>query len=190
MTPRSFGSAAIDANQHGSENRCVKLVREYIEEGLNGGRRDVVAELFSPNFRDHDPLVVPGLLEPRFPTLGGIREIYALIQFLLHPGVDFNFKLEDAFSSGNQVAYRLFGQGTIELVGPDDESPASRVGGSGTSVGTRKVDVLGATLAIEPDGMSEGTILGDRYQVLVSRVGIFSVAAGRLAQHWGRATIQ
>lgn len=139
------------------------LVEAFVDKGLNGGQPDMVDELFSTSFRDHDPLQLPSA--PPSAGMSTIRDVRAIIEFLARPEVDIVFHLEDVFGTGDRVGYRLFGQGTIEL---PEGSPL--VGGP-----------LGRVDA--------NPVLGNRLHVEYRSTGVFRLAAGRLVERWGPVVI-
>lgn len=67
---------------------------------INASALDVLDDLYSPAYVDHDPL--PG--QPS--SLDGVRTGLAM---LVSPEVDPRFYLEDCFAVGDRVAYRIFG---------------------------------------------------------------------------------
>lgn len=94
-----------------------------------------------------------------------IRDVRAIIAFLAAPQVDIAFTLEDAFGGADRVAYRLFGQGTIEL---PDSSP----------------------LLAGPVGrVDQSPILGNRLHLEYRTTGIFRLVGGRLVERWGPVVI-
>jgi len=67
---------------------------------INASDLDALAELYSVGYVDHDPL--PG----QSPGVDGVR---AGLEMLTPAEVTPRFHLEDCFSSGDRVAYRIFG---------------------------------------------------------------------------------
>ncbi len=159
----------------------LSLLRSFVDNALNGERLSVISDLFSPSFEDHDPIVIPGILpmDPR--GRSGLSDIHAITRFFSQSRVDFKFVVEQAFEHEDCVAYRLFGQGYIGLETDD----------SSESLGLfRRLAVTNANMAASTVGFAEGTILGDRYLVVVTRVGMYRVANGRLVEHWGQAVVK
>ena len=80
-------------------------VSELLIEGvLNTRSPDIVQQVFSSQYVDHNPL--PGLGH----GLGGIHQ---LLQFLSHEDVDIVFTLERSVSDNESIALQIFGEGTV-----------------------------------------------------------------------------
>jgi predicted SnoaL-like aldol condensation-catalyzing enzyme len=84
-------------------NTPKRLVCRYVDEILNGKQVDLLDEVFSPLYLDHDPV---------FPGNTGRKAIHSFIQILSQDHFDVWFTLEDALAEGDRIAYRLFGEGT------------------------------------------------------------------------------
>ena len=128
----------------------VDLVRRYVEDILNHRRTEEISEIFSVEYRDLHPLIIPGVLNTAQPDGGTIADLTALVDLLAQPGVDVHFTLEDVFAGPHdRVAYRLFGEGTVPLVDtqPANGHPGSSEG-SATSGGTsvRKLAIPNTSL--------------------------------------------
>jgi hypothetical protein len=148
--------------------RGVDLVRSFVDDCLNGHRRDAVETIFSPAYRDHHPLRVPVAgEEPAAGWAGTTRDVQVVIDFLAQDSVDIAFVLEDVFGTDDRVGYRLFGEGTLALA---PSSGLLRPGG-------------------EPEASApisgSGHLVGNRLHVEYLSIGIFKVAASRLAERWG-----
>jgi steroid delta-isomerase-like uncharacterized protein len=121
-----------------SNGKSEDLVRRYYEEALNPGRFDLLDELLTEDFWDHEEL-------PGFPPSGeGLRQKYAMLRAGFP---DFAFTIEDLFGAGDRVAARVTARGSHE----------GEFGGR------------------PPTGR----------RFAVASVGIFRVADGRIAEHWG-----
>lgn len=104
------------------------LLERLVDEGLNGHDDSVVATLFSPRYRDHHPLSVPGA-DRTAGRMGSTQNMRDVIAFLAGC-TDIKFTLEDAFATGDRVGYRLFGEGTVHLPRTPGARPASPGGAS------------------------------------------------------------
>ena len=81
----------------------VDLVRQYYDEALNPGRFELLNELLTVDFVDHEELRgIP-------PTRDGLKQKYGLLRAGFS---DFGFTVEDLFSTGDRVAVRLTVRGT------------------------------------------------------------------------------
>ncbi|MDA8367843.1 MAG: nuclear transport factor 2 family protein [Actinomycetota bacterium] len=80
---------------------------------LNDHSREALHALVAANFVDHHPIVF-GNQYPDQPVAGSLTTMQTLIEALDHPSADLTFHLEDAFATGDRVAYRLFGSGQVE----------------------------------------------------------------------------
>ena len=84
-------------------DRDEDLVRRYYDESLNPGRFELLDELLTVDFVDHEKLRgIP-------PTRDGLKQKYALLRSGFS---DFGFTVEDLFSTGDRVAVRLTVRGT------------------------------------------------------------------------------
>lgn len=83
--------------------RAKELLQTCVDELLNLERMELVAQLFSPTFVDHDPL--PGGRPDR-------RGLERALSDLFASAARIRFTLEAAVSEDDLVAYRLFGQGS------------------------------------------------------------------------------
>lgn len=133
----------------------VVLLERLIDEGLNGHDEAVVDELFSPRYRDHHPLTVPGA-DRTAGRMGSTQNMRAVIAFLAGQA-DVKFTVEDAFAAGDRVGYRLFGEGLVRIPRPPGGPPAP------------------------PGGAPDGATVHLTYRC----VGIFALAAGRFVERWG-----
>lgn len=159
----------------------LALMSLLVDELLNNCCSSMISKVFQENFVDYDPIEVPALQTAGSGGLGGIQGIHTLMAFLSQPGVDFRFVLEDAFGDEDRVAYRLFGEGQINLVDSVAEA------GGDASDRLRRLD--GSTLVLQSTGAPIGTVVGNRYQVVLRRVGIYRIAGSRFAEHWGQLRI-
>jgi hypothetical protein len=159
------------------------LVDCYVDDILNGldvGKVDLV---FSPSFRDFDPLQIPGVLTPSLPNAGTIQDVKSLVSILSQPGVDIRFTLEEIFEGARgQIAFRLFGEGVVPLADATDErtdpAPSDR----------RTVKKLAVRdTALDFGGLSPetGNLIADKLQVTYRCVGIFKAHNQQLLQRWG-----
>jgi hypothetical protein len=85
------------------EGTGKRLVARLVEV-MNARDLDALGDLFTEDFVDHDPM--PG--QP--PGSQGMR---SGLEALATQGEDVSFHLEDCFSSGDRVAYRIFGTWTV-----------------------------------------------------------------------------
>jgi len=79
------------------------IYERFVQEVINGGRLDVVDELFAPDYVDHTR--PPGAPE----GLDGVRAIPALFRGAFP---DVSFTIEDMVGEGDTVASRVTGSGT------------------------------------------------------------------------------
>jgi hypothetical protein len=159
------------------------LVHQYVDQTLNGADLGSVRALFAGNFRDHDPLRIPGVLEPGGP-IGGIDDIEAQVRLLAGDGVDIRFTLEECFSGGEgRVAYRLFGEGTVPVMSTGDHRSTT------DKRKVRKLGIAGTRLAFEGVDGPGGRIINDQLHVLYRCVGMFSIIQDRLAERWGAVNV-
>jgi predicted ester cyclase len=88
-------------------DRDEDLVRRYYGEALNPGRFELLDELLTADFLDHEELRgIP-------PTRDGLKQKYAMLRAGFP---DFGFTVEDLFSTGDRVAVRLTVRGTHDGV--------------------------------------------------------------------------
>ncbi len=88
-------------------DRDEDLVRRYYGEALNPGRFELLDELLTADFLDHEELRgIP-------PTHDGLKQKYAMLRAGFP---DFGFTVEDLFSTGDPVAVRLTVRGTHDGV--------------------------------------------------------------------------
>jgi hypothetical protein len=138
----------------------LHLVRDYVTAVLNGGDSASIPRLFSENYRDHDPPVIPALGLAPTPGWGTRRDIQMLCKALHRPGVDLVFVLEDVFQAGDRIGYRMFGSGSLLRGTSGYRAPAD------TSKAKHKA-------VSRPEYVS------------IQVTGIFRVAHERLAERWG-----
>lgn len=156
----------------------VDLVRLYVAEILNGTNIHAISQLFNPRFVDHDPLRIPGVIRPTR-SVGTVADVRQQTLLLAMPGVDIKFHLEDVFQSPvGDVAYRVFGQGTVPLAAPDENGSAL----------PRAMRVPGTSLAFV--GSNDQRVLGNELHLAYRCVGIFRVSDGKLMERWGVMQIE
>ncbi len=172
-------------------DNSVRLLDRFVKEVLNDHRHVAISEIFRPTFRDHDPITIFGSA-PHLP-LGrdDIDGLFALSGFLSQPEIDFQFIIEDVFAVSGRIAYRMYGQGSIKIDDAADGRNGNEIlpGLPGRFGTLRRLKVSGAEMAVSTRGFHEGTVLGGRYLVMVSRIGIYKVVDNKLAEHWGTAVI-
>ena len=134
----------------------------------------MVPEVFAMSFRDHNPLRLPGFLEPYRKNWGTAGDVYNLLIFLRSPLVDLGFSLEDVFSSGDRVCYRLFCEGTVRTVHERDPNPMG--------------DQAMQSMKVDADNHYEDPSSDGVTRLLLERVGIFRVFERHLIEHWGSFT--
>ncbi len=160
-------------------NTPERLIHTYVDQTLNGPDLESVRTLFAVNFRDNDPLRIPGVIEPGG-VIGGIQDVESQVRLLARDGVDIRFTLEECFSGANgRVAYRLFGEGTVPLTKTEVQR------GPTDSRRVRKLGIAGTRLAFEGDNGPGGPVINDQLHFVYRCVGMFSVAQDRLAERWG-----
>lgn len=82
----------------------IAASRRFIDEAFNGGNFDVIDELTSDDFVDHDPLVGDTDREGAKQSLAGYRGAFP----------DLQMTIEDIFAAGDKVVYRWTAEGTFE----------------------------------------------------------------------------
>jgi steroid delta-isomerase-like uncharacterized protein len=102
------------------------IVRRVIKEAQEGGKLDVVDELFAEDFVDHTPL--PGLP----PTRDGVRMLFAGLRAAFP---DLTVTIEEQIADGEKVATRKTFRGTHQ--GPFMGIPAT-----GNAVTFEAIDIL------------------------------------------------
>ena len=157
------------------------LVRDFVESVLNHHDQSLIDYLFSERYTDHDPLRIPGLLEPG--AIGTIDDLKKSVCFLSFSEIDFHFTLEDLFSVGNKVAYRLFGDGTLKVVVDGNANMDAR--NENSSISRFRFSASEQWVGSLP----LGSLLGNSLHVAYDCSGIFHVQEGKLATHWGTAKI-
>ena len=149
---------------------------------LNHQRIVDIPRLFGSTFVDHDPLVIPGFIEPQLGVGAGLANLEMMLQFLATPDVDFQFTLEDSIVSANQdrIAYRLFGQGIIRI--PDAaEQSADPISQSGTIRPAQNEANRGTDGVVIPADKLLGTMLSVEYCC----TGFFRIEDRRISERWG-----
>lgn len=119
LPARGRGGASIG---HLDGRRLV----ERLVELMNGGDIAALDDLFADDFVDHDPMPGPA----------GVAGVRLGLEMLSAQGENVRFHLEDCFSSGDRVAYRMFGTWTVppELVFQRELAPAATVSLSGVGI--------------------------------------------------------
>jgi hypothetical protein len=163
----------------------VESLSRYVDEVLNGACVDPLNELFTPAYRDHHPLRIPGLLEPR-ENRGTFDDLKKLVALLASPLINLAFALEEVIPGKDRVAYRLFGEGTIRL----STEPLTMRVGRNSSGPVRTLDLPGVKLRVKASGWDSGKILGDSLMVIYSCVGIFELSGSRFSARWGPEVIE
>jgi hypothetical protein len=111
----------------GLEQRRGERLVERLVDAMNTCDLEVLGELFTDDFVDHDPM--PG--HP--PGVEGLRRGLATLSA---QGRDVSFHLEDCFCSGDRVAYRIYGTWTVppEFVFQRSLGPPATVSLSGVGI--------------------------------------------------------
>lgn len=166
------------------------IIERYVDEVLNRHSSEALHALFAANFKDNHPLRIPGVLEPP-PGPSSIDHVEKQVEILGSPGTDIAFTLEDWFEGGdNRTAYRLFGEGTVPLVGGDltgpeeardlNQEPIPRV---------KKLAIPGSRLQFTGVMPGDPRMVGDRLHVRYRTVGIFRTAQGQFIERWGEILV-
>lgn len=82
----------------------IAASRRLIEEGFSGGDLDLVDELCTEGFVNHDILAGDQDREASKQTIAGYRQAFP----------DLSFSIEDVFAAGDKVVMRWTAQGTFE----------------------------------------------------------------------------
>jgi steroid delta-isomerase-like uncharacterized protein len=82
----------------------IATSRRLIEDVFNQGNLDVVDELVTDDFVDHDALMGDQDLDAAKQSIAGYREAFP----------DIHITIEDIFDADDKVVYRWSGQGTFE----------------------------------------------------------------------------
>lgn len=88
-----------------SEDIKKALYRRFVEEVINQGELDLVEELFSPDYVDHNA-------PPGAPTEGGFEAIKAIPKLFRGAFPDVHFVIEQMVAEGDWVATRVTGRAT------------------------------------------------------------------------------
>lgn len=102
------------------------LVRRLYDEVLNAGRLDLIDELVTPDFVDHEEF--PG----SSPGREGAKEFFAMLRTAFP---DLRFTVEDMLAEGDRVAVRLTLQGT-------HQGPFLDMGPTGRPLKVQGIDIL------------------------------------------------
>jgi hypothetical protein len=152
---------------------------QYVGEVLNNHDLEAIDRLFDSTFVDHDPLTIPGVISPQAGMPASIDFVKRLVDILSESPVDIHFTLEDVISVDNKVAYRLFGEGTVDLV--DSLNPIS----NSERTPVKKLAIANTHLAFSDTGSDTRMILRDKINVTYSCVGILQCRAGAFVDRWG-----
>lgn len=82
----------------------IDTSRRVIEEAFGEGRLEILDEVCSDDFVDHDPIQGDRGLDGVKETIQGYREAFP----------DLSFTVDDIFDTGDKVVTRWTGQGTFE----------------------------------------------------------------------------
>src|SRR6266487_1720335 len=82
----------------------ISVSRRLVEEAFGAGNLDLVDELCTDDFVDHDPIVGEQGRESVKQTIAGYREAFP----------DLTFTIEDVFGADDKVVVRWKGEGTFE----------------------------------------------------------------------------
>jgi steroid delta-isomerase-like uncharacterized protein len=82
----------------------IEASQRVIEESFNNGNLDVIDELCSENFVDHDPLMGDSDREALKQSIGGYREAFP----------DIHLTIDEIFAAGDRVVTRWTGEGTFQ----------------------------------------------------------------------------
>lgn len=79
------------------------VYQRFVEEVINQGKFDVIPDLFSPDYLDHN--LPPGAA----PGLDSVRQVQSMFRTAFP---DVHFTIEDMVAEGDRVATRVTGTGT------------------------------------------------------------------------------
>jgi|RhiMetdeSRZDD1v2_1073273.scaffolds.fasta_scaffold272072_4 steroid delta-isomerase-like uncharacterized protein len=82
----------------------IDTARRVIEEAFGEGRLEILDEVCSDDFVDHDPIQGDRGVEGVKETIQGYREAFP----------DLSFTIDDVFAAGDKVVIRWTGRGTFE----------------------------------------------------------------------------
>jgi steroid delta-isomerase-like uncharacterized protein len=82
----------------------IAASQRLIEEAFNQGNLDVIDELVTDDFVDHDALMGDQDVAGAKQSIAGYREAFP----------DIRIEIEDVFAAGDKVVYRWTGNGTFE----------------------------------------------------------------------------
>lgn len=160
------------------------LLEAWVMDGLNRGDQTAIRAAFAPGFRDYDPLVLPGLIVPSRRNWGTLDDNLAVVEALASPVVDFYFHIEDVVSSPTRIAYSLFGEGMLRVIGGNDDvtTVAAKVMGDPyrPAPGTAR-DVNNEIRRLLPTG----ALIGNNLHIQLRRVGMFRISEGMFVEHRG-----
>lgn len=165
-------------------SQAAEAVTQWVDRGLNQSDPHVYDDYFSAGFRDHDPLNLPGLVRPTRSDWGTVEDLRSLAKFLASPLADFAFVVEDVLTSDDKAGYRIFGEGSIALVGdPCIRTVAGSVLGNPFRVGASESP---EKLRQETRGLlPQGAVVGDRLYFQFRRVGMLRFFQGLIVENWG-----
>jgi len=183
MTSSVFGNE-LNERMPMQDSEITAPVVAFVDTILNGHDGLRIPDIFSPSYRDHDPLSIPSIGLGAGPQAGTVAELQRLVGFLALESVDIQFVIEDLFSHGDRAAYRLFGQGTVKVILDEDRD----------SVPNDHVDEdtpfhITASRQDIAD-MEDVTLFGSELHLEYSCTGIFHIRSQRLQERWGHAVFQ
>jgi hypothetical protein len=165
------GLGALGAKQN------TAIVHEFVSRVLNDRSTSHIALVMSQRYRDFDPIIIPGYLMPRKPSLGTIRDVETWVKYLDRPKMDLFFTVEEAFEVGDSVAVRMFGEGTVMKWRPEEawRSNPPRETPSGHA------SELVSTLEGEPAKLSQIIM----QHLMMDTTQVMHISDGRIVEKWG-----
>ena len=162
----------------------AQLLNRYVNEVLNAGQSESVLQLFSSDYRDYDPLNIPGVITPRH-SPESRQHILRQVALISNPSVDLRFTLEDFAISGNRAGYRIFGEGTVPVGAEGRDERAEQLGDKMI----RKLSIPNTGLRIDFVKSAPGILVMDRLHVIYKCVGMFAIINEKFSERWGLASV-
>jgi hypothetical protein len=170
-----------------SSSDSDSIIYRYVERILNGLDISEVHDVFSYDYRDHDPLILPGITER-----DGIQNdryyVEQIVRFLSLSNVDVAFELLDVCGSerDGRMAARIRGEGVIALedVQPVQSKFSHLTISNDATLQMPKIVVPSTVLK------PTGKLVGRRLHVGYYMLAMFAVRDGKFIDKWGSELIE
>jgi len=170
-----------DLTMRSSTMASESLVFRYVADILEVGDQSAIKEVLAPNFVDHDPIAIPGVLADSYET--SLDRQIAIALLVQSRSLSITIHLEKVICEQDFLAYRIYGGGEVVLWQADD----SRVVGSNSPGSTTMWNVpLGReNLRVVPRLMPDSKVVDGKLLFSIACVGMFRVHNGLLVERWG-----